>query len=70
MTTQAARIEYRNLRASSRIYTPARFDEIALRIAHEIADGECITPAMWAQAAKMIVTNDDDAANEAEMMCG
>ncbi len=57
-TTQA-RNDYRTLRASCSRHTAKRFDEIAGDIAHDLADGEDITPALWVTAAQIVCSGQD-----------
>jgi len=55
----AARAQYASLRASCKRHTAARFNEIARRIAMELADGECETPANFVMAAHIICSGQD-----------
>jgi hypothetical protein len=54
--TNAARIEYRNLRTSTKSLTAAQFDNLARSFAYQAADGEEIKPSHWLTAARMIAS--------------
>ena len=53
------RAKYAALRASCKRHTAGRFNEIARRIAMELADGECETPANFIMAAHIICSGQD-----------
>ena len=55
------RAEYRALRAACERYTAQQFDEVVAPIAHELADGEDITPQVWVAAAHMVAEGWDHA---------
>lgn len=59
MDVNAARAEYRSLRASCQRHDARRFDDVARRIAYELSDGEDITPSHYLQAARIICSGFD-----------
>lgn len=55
----AEQIQYATLRAATTRMDAKRFDELAGRIAHELSDGEDITPDHWLQAARILHAGSD-----------
>jgi hypothetical protein len=53
------RAEYRGLRATCARHNARAFDGIAASIAHELADGEDITPALYIRAARIVCSGQD-----------
>lgn len=58
-TLTPAQQEYVALRAQTTRHTTKRFDELAWNIAHELSDGEDITPEHWTQAARILHAGSD-----------
>lgn len=55
----AARAQYATLRASCKRHAPAKFNALAERIVHTLADGERETPADYLMAARIICSGQD-----------
>lgn len=55
------RQEYRRLRASTTRVSAQEFDALAWGIAHEMADGEDVTPYYWVYAAELVAAGHDHA---------